>query len=70
MAEKKSPKLKLTAEGSMGHINHDSSVVFNMFDTGMWLSHCGSMLIFDRKQVDKLIAFLEKNKDLIEPVEQ
>lgn len=70
MAEKKSPKLKLTAESSMGHINHDSNVVFHFFDTGMWITHCDSMLIFDRKQVDKLIAFLEKNKDAIKPVEQ
>lgn len=70
MAEKKSPKLKLTAESSMGHINHDSSVVFNVFDTGMWVTHCESMLIFDRKQVDRLIRFLEKNKELIKPVSE
>ena len=55
-------KLKLTAENSFGHINHDSKLVFNMFNTGLWVSHCDAMLILDRKQVDKLIRFLQKHK--------
>ncbi len=67
MAEvkEKRVRLKLTAESSWGHINHDSDVEFQFLSSGLFVSHCEATLIWDRKQVDKLIRFLEKNKELI-----
>lgn len=72
MAEKKQKKvsLKLTAEGSFGHINHDSTIQFQFFDTGLWVSHCDAVLIWDITQVEKLIRFLEKNKGMVGKTEE